>query len=98
MPILVSLICLGPSFQKITHHFMLHGSLWPTNLEKKSEALKYCHYHVKQLLISSDSLTLLDSWALGLAVCHINEPNCKLMSPEHFFIDNSAILLHPGTR
>ena len=34
-----SLICLGPSFQKMTHHFFLHGSLWPTNLEKN---LKPC--------------------------------------------------------
>ena len=25
-------------------------------------------------------------------------PNCKLMSPEHYFYDKSAILLHPGTR
>ena len=30
---------LGPSFQKMTSHFLLHGSLWPTTLEKKSEAL-----------------------------------------------------------
>ena len=30
----VSLICLGPSFQKMTRHFLLHGSLQPTNLEK----------------------------------------------------------------
>ena len=36
---MVSLICLGPSFQKMTHHFLLHGSLWPTNLEKN---LKPC--------------------------------------------------------
>ena len=25
-------------------------------------------------------------------------PNCKLMSPKHYFNDKSAILLHPGTR
>ena len=31
----------GTSFQKITHHFLLHGSLWPTNLEKN---LKLCIY------------------------------------------------------
>ena len=24
-------------------------------------------------------------------------PNCKLMSPKHYFNDKSAILLHPGT-
>ena len=30
----VSLICLGPSFQKMTHHFLLHVSLGPTSLEK----------------------------------------------------------------
>ena len=35
-----SLICLGPLFQKMTHHFLLHGSLWPTNLEKN---LKPCY-------------------------------------------------------
>ena len=29
-----SLISLGPSFQKMTLHFLLHGSLRPTNLEK----------------------------------------------------------------
>ena len=34
MSIVVSLICLGPSFQKMTHHFLLHGSLPPTNLKK----------------------------------------------------------------
>ena len=36
MSTVVSLICLGPSFQKMTHHFLLHGSLSPTNLEKKN--------------------------------------------------------------
>ena len=40
MSTVVGLICLGPSFQKMTHHFLLHGSLRPTNLEKKSEALR----------------------------------------------------------
>ena len=39
MSTVVSLICLGPSFQKMTHHFLAPGSLWPTSLEKKSEAL-----------------------------------------------------------
>ena len=34
MTTVVSLICLGPSFQKMTHYFLLHGSLQPTNLEK----------------------------------------------------------------
>ena len=34
MSTVFGLICLGPSFQKMTHHFLLHGSLWPTNLEK----------------------------------------------------------------
>ena len=36
---MVTLLCLGPHFQKITHHFLLHGSLPPTNLEKN---LKPC--------------------------------------------------------
>ena len=44
MPSVFSLICVGPSFQKMTHHFLLHGSLWPTNLEKilKPCLLLYC--------------------------------------------------------
>ena len=33
----------------------------------------------------SDSFTILGLWVLGLAVSHINESNCKLMSPEHSF-------------
>ena len=47
---------------------------------------------------SSDSFTIFGLWVLGLAVSHINEDNCKLMSPEHYFYDMSAILLHSGTR
>ena len=41
MSTVFSLICLDPSFQKMTHHCLLHGSLRPTNLEKKSEALDH---------------------------------------------------------
>ena len=37
----VSLTCLGPSFQKMTLYFWLHGSLQPINLEKN---LKPCMY------------------------------------------------------
>ena len=48
--------------------------------------------------ISSDSFTILGLWVLGLAVSHICESNCKLINPEHFFYDKSAIPLHPGTR
>ena len=33
----------------------------------------------------SDSFTILGLWVLGLSVSHINESNCKLMSPEHYF-------------
>ena len=33
----------------------------------------------------NDSFTILGLWVLGLTVSHINESNCKLMSPEHFF-------------
>ena len=36
-------------------------------------------------LTISDSFTILGLWVLGLAVSYINEPNCKLMSPEHYF-------------
>ena len=45
----------------------------------------------------SDSFTI---WAYGSwdSLFPISmSPNCKLMSPEHYFNDNSAILLHPGT-
>ena len=37
--IVFSFICLGPSFQKMTPHILLHGSLGPTTLEKN---LKHC--------------------------------------------------------
>ena len=33
----------------------------------------------------SDSFTIFGLWVLGLAVSHINESNCKLMSLEHYF-------------
>ena len=33
--------------------------------------------------INSDSFTVLGLWVLVLAFSHINEPNCKLMSPEY---------------
>ena len=33
----------------------------------------------------SDSFTILALWALGLAVTHISESNCKVMSSEHYF-------------
>ena len=33
----------------------------------------------------SDSFTIFGLWVLGLAVCQINESNCKFMSPEHYF-------------
>ena len=42
MSTVVSLICLGPSFQKMTHHFLLHGSLLlPTNLEKNLKPWRF---------------------------------------------------------
>ena len=34
MSVVLSLICLGPLFQKMTHYFSLNGSLRPTNLKK----------------------------------------------------------------
>ena len=34
MSTVTSLICLGPSFQKMTHNFLLHESIQPTSLEK----------------------------------------------------------------
>ena len=39
MSTVFSLICFDPSFQKMAHYFLLHGSLRPTNLEKN---LKPC--------------------------------------------------------
>ena len=37
MSTVVRLICLCPSFQKMTHHFLPHGSLRPTDLEKNQK-------------------------------------------------------------
>ena len=39
--------------------------------------------------VFSDSFTILGLWVLGLAVSYINESNCKLMSPEHYFLMTS---------
>ena len=49
-------------------------------------------------LVYSHSFTIFDLWVLGLAVSHINKSDYKLMSPEYFFDDKSAKLLHPRTR
>ena len=35
--------------------------------------------------LCSDSFKILGLWVLGLAVSHINESNCKLMSPKYYF-------------
>ena len=43
------------------------------------------HNASKKFGAHSDSLTILSLWVLGLAVTHINESNCKLMSQEHYF-------------
>ena len=58
--------------------------------------------------ITSDSFTILGVWVLRLAVTHINESNCKLMSPEHYFNDKPQYycilglaeikVLHPGDK
>ena len=34
--------------------------------------------------LESDSFTNFGLSVLGIAVSHINESNCKLMSPEHY--------------
>ena len=36
--------------------------------------------------MDSDSFTILGLWVLGLAVSHIKESNCKIMSPEHYLM------------
>ena len=41
---------------------------------------------LKSKMDSSDSLTILSLRVLGLVVSHINESNCKLMSPEHYLL------------
>ena len=38
--------------------------------------------YLKTNTVDSDSFTILGLWVLGLAVFHINESNCKLISPE----------------
>ena len=55
MSTVVSLICLGPSFQKMTLHFLLHRSLRPTNLEKN---LKRCIYVLWSTLCYGHTVSL----------------------------------------
>ena len=53
-----------------------------TGLDKQNiSALSWKYF----LTHNSDSFTILGLWVLGLAVSHINEFNCKLMSPEQYF-------------
>ena len=62
MSTVVSLICLGPSFKKMTHHFLLHGSLWPTNLETRGldlKALKHSPDLLNNVKIGQDQLPLI---------------------------------------
>ena len=47
MSTILSLICLGPSFQKMTHHCLLHGSLRPTNLEKNLKPCSDCYFQAR---------------------------------------------------
>ena len=56
-----SLICLGPSFQKMTHHILLHGSLPRTDLEKiRSPALQQDLVIVIARFHSADSFIFVD--------------------------------------
>ena len=43
MSTVFSLICLGPSFQKMTHHFLHHGSIWPTYRENNPKPCRSVH-------------------------------------------------------
>ena len=62
MSTVVSLICLALSFQKMTHHFLLHGSLRPTNLEKN---LKPCLFRQMEFFIK------LHAQKSGWSIVHI---------------------------
>ena len=84
----VSLICLDPSFQKMTHHNLLHGSLRPTNFEKN---LKPCNFTLK-------SLAYLDLWVKSfltlylqvLSDVQISFANC-LNSSTYRYLDISNV-------
>ena len=48
MSTVLSLICFVPSFQKMSQHFLLYGSLRPTNLEKNLKPWGYTvQFHKK---------------------------------------------------
>ena len=75
MSTVVSLICLGPSFQKMTHHFLLHGSLRPTCLEKSLKPfLRYCGSFVVGLTILDGHVYAIGGW----------DGNCRLDSVERY--------------
>ena len=67
MSTVVTLICLGPSFQKMTHHFLLHGSLQPTTLEKK---LKPC---LMLLILMDYPILIQEVWNYPLCILNFNE-------------------------
>ena len=66
MSTVFSLICLGPSFQKMTHHFLLHWSLRPTNLEKNLMPCRLATDHYSLVVIEQAAFREqhwhLDGW------------------------------------
>ena len=76
MSSVVSLIYLGTSFQKMTHHFLPHGSLRPTNLEKN---LKPC-------------LTGLMPFNIGQQVYINNEIEGKIFFIPHNCLNERVLL------
>ena len=58
----VGLICLDPSFQKMTHHFLLHGSLWPTNLEKNLKPR--CNGMKAMFYLNKPAMTIVLGWSI----------------------------------
>ena len=81
------------------YHFLAPEGRHPTWEEifiEKNIKMQAGHHRIADYC--SDSFTILGLWVLGLAVSHINESSCKRMSQEHYFNDNSEIIMHPGTR
>ena len=92
MSTVVSLICLGPSFQKMTHHFLLHGSLRPTNLEKNLKPCRKSRYNTFQNANNKGADQTARMCRLVCAFVVRKPPEDIFLSPISYHIRNVRLL------
>ena len=88
---------MGPSFQKMTHHSLVHGSLGPTNLEKNLKPCKFCFILMPGRVVQSVTCLATDACLTadsGVA-SSIPVQSHTFVEIDHEMI--STVFLHPST-